>query len=33
MFTFMLTKTDFMGYCSCKLKFFFMIKHGSHQFL
>lgn len=26
MFTFMLTKADFMGYCSCKLKFLFTIK-------
>jgi hypothetical protein len=26
MFTFMLTKADFMGYCSFKLKFLFTIK-------
>lgn len=26
MCTFMLTKADFMGYCSCTLKFFFTIK-------
>lgn len=26
MFTFMLTKADFMGYCSCKLKFLFTIR-------